>query len=120
MSGYFQSPKYFDTNFKNICELIKIFEQQNLLKQKEKINSEFTISMHFRLGDYKNKPECHNILPIQYYINALNYLSNHLLFFQTGYNKSIWNVLYFCEDEDIEQVEFMINNIKNIFPYIIF
>ena len=76
--GYFQSPKYFNDYKTTICKLLNIDLKKKILK--EKINysdNTFTISMHFRLGDYKKYPEFHTILNETYFFNALNYIINN-------------------------------------------
>jgi hypothetical protein len=74
---------------------------------------EHTISMHFRLGDYKALPTHHPILPLSYYIKALRYII-------TTSSKTSWQVLYFYELEDAEQVEENISTLKSQFPSISF
>jgi len=59
---------------------------------------EVTVSMHFRLGDYKHIQDCHNVLPYRYYEMALeNVLVDAVG--EAGEGKAI-RVIYFCEEED--------------------
>lgn len=103
--GYFQSYKYFQDNFDKISEIIKIERFKNIILEKNKDLFIYeTISMHFRLGDYKNL-SAHNIMPINYYIDALSEIIKKT-------NKNDFTVVFFCEDEDIEHVEKKINQIK--------
>jgi hypothetical protein len=53
--GYFQSSKYFDVYKDKIFQLLKIVNKQLVMKvlYENKINFDNTISIHFRLGDYK-------------------------------------------------------------------
>lgn len=62
---------------------------------------EITISMHFRLGDYKTLQHCHPVLPIEYYRRALAETSSQ------SSNKT-YKVLYFCEKEDNGEILAMI------------
>jgi hypothetical protein len=100
IKGYFQSYKYFNHNSKKIINLIGI----NKFQKKTNKNS---ISMHFRMGDYKNK-NFHNILNINYYIEALKYIINKT-------NKDDWVVHYACEEEDINDVKEKISILKKTY-----
>ena len=107
--GYFQSPLYFEKYKNMICKLIKLEDKKNALKLKIQIQDDFlrdTISLHFRLGDYKKLQDFHPILSEKYYINSISYILSK----QT--NKSLNTVLYFCEDEDLDEVEKTIKNLK--------
>ena len=113
--GYFQSYKYIQEHFLVICKLLDIHTMRKEVLQKHNIKNEDlknTISMHFRLGDYKQLTHFHPIQPVEYYINALKYI-------QKKYNSSL-KVLYFCEEEDFDTVEGMIIKCRNIFPDFIF
>jgi hypothetical protein len=73
-----------------------------------------TISIHFRLGDYKKVQHCHPILNLNYYINSIKHiLSNRE-------PDSINRVLYFCEEEDIEYVSISISILQKQFKDIHF
>jgi len=85
-----------------------------LVKEKNNIDLENVISMHFRLGDYKLYPDTHPILSEEYYNSALNCVLE-----QEQTNKSM-KVLYFCEDSDIDEVEKILHKIKTEYPLIIF
>ena len=108
--GYFQSYKYFDNYFFTINRLLKIDEFKVRLTNKylHLINEDKPISMHFRLGDYKKLPDHYAILGVEYYKTALNYLITNKTLEKT--------VLYFCEDQDLEDVENMISDLKAEFP----
>lgn len=109
--GYFQSYKYFDTYKSEIVELIELEKRKTelIMRQKLVVDSENTISMHFRIGDYKKLQEHHPILPLKYYEKAL-----HKLCTQSG--KKDWNVLFVCEEDDIILVSDMIDRLKKLFP----
>lgn len=110
--GYFQSPKFFENEKSSIYSIIGIPEI------KEKIKIEFpqysnddviTVSMHFRLGDYKEKQNFHPIMKYEYYENSLM----HLLL-NCNFHKKV-NVLYFCEKEDNDIVNKSIKKLKTVF-----
>ena len=100
--GYFQSPKYFESNYANITKLLQITQKKtNVLNKSAIVLSKNTfISMHFRIGDYKAAAhkDAHPIQTCEYYEKALA----HILSKKT--DKPI-KVLYFHEKEDTEQVE---------------
>ena len=71
---------------------------------------ENTISIHFRLGDYKHLAHTHPIMPVSYYINALT----HIL---TRSRIQTYTVYYFCEKEDNDTVSTdWIDPISCVFP----
>ena len=112
LSGYFQSPKYFEYYYTDIVKLIDLEEQK--LNIKEKYKTYFNhkiISLHFRIGDYIKKPNTHPILGHNYYINALT----HILTADDNYD-----ILYFSEERDKDQVHNMIKRIKVEFPQLNF
>lgn len=115
--GYFQSYKYFQQNFTSICRLIGLDKiKSNLLDKLRTIygenivNESSTISMHFRIGDYKKVSDFHPILTYDYYQKSLNRI-------QSIYPDISFTIYYFCEDEDIQDVSDKINRFKNIFPH---
>ena len=110
--GYFQSEKYFKSQYQNIIKFIGLRKQQETTKVPENC-----ISLHFRIGDYvlPQFKDAHPLMPIEYYINALN----KILFCNT-FEKSIWNVLYFCQKQDNNTVEKKITILKEKFPKLIF
>lgn len=113
LCGYFQSYKYFDEYKREIFDLMELGKRKSKLRQKLIVDSENTISMHFRIGDYKNIQEHHPILPIEYYERALQKVCD-----QTG--KQDWTILYVCEEDDILFVSDMINRLKKLFPDLTF
>ena len=110
LSGYFQSSKYFDMFFQTINRLLRIDNHKVRLTNKylKLINEDHPISMHFRLGDYKKLPSFYIILSIDYYRTALNCILET--------NDHMKTVLYFCEDQDLEEVEATIAILKTEFP----
>ena len=124
LSGYFQSHKYFDAYYDSICKMIGLEKQkkQLLLENPDLFgNNETTIliSMHFRLGDYKNLQDLHPVIPYEYYKNALRYMQNKLEIETFKLQVKI-KVLYFCEKEDNKIVSSMIQKLEKEFPNFIF
>ena len=117
--GYFQSYKYFHENYKLINLILDIYEkQQEVLKyctSKKLYNTDLldnTISLHFRLGDYKKLPMYHPIMSYEYYKKSLQHITTNITY--------IPNILYFCEDEDVESVNETIQKLMNDFPDVTF
>ena len=119
LDGYFQSYKYFDTYRDNILELLNYQAYKtdvlNKLPENERnlINNEITISLHFRLGDYKGKPHFHNILPLEYYQKSLELI-------QSNNVASNYYVFYFYEKEDREQINSHITSLITLYPNMTF
>ena len=135
LNGYYQSPKYFEKEFEQISMMIGIeFMQESLkneivyvddisklvIKKKDmniyfpkKIQWKNTISMHFRLGDYKALPDYHPTMPYEYYRNCIAEI------LQMGVIEDTPQILYFCEDdeEDIKIVEGIINKLNQDLPF---
>jgi hypothetical protein len=103
LNGYFQSYLFFDNHYKTIFKMLNVEKQQKCQFQQN------SISLHFRRGDYKNLQDCHPIMSMDYYANALNYI----LLLDETLNKPI--VYYFCEEEDLESVEKDVGILKNEF-----
>ena len=101
LRGYYQSYKYFDKHKETIIGLCNIREHQI----NEYANTK-TISMHFRIGDYKDLQEFHPLLPVNYYITALKHVGDN---FDDDYT-----LLIFYEADDKPTVQTMIEqmNIK--------
>jgi hypothetical protein len=121
--GYFQSYKYFDMYKKAIFKLMKIEVKQLIMTAlySKDINFDTTVSIHFRLGDYKKLQDFHPILPNEYYEDALKTVLQDR---PTNNNKPVNNViktvLYFCEDNDFDEVLKKIYHLEQIFPELIF
>jgi hypothetical protein len=103
LNGYFQSYLFFDNHSKTILKMLNVEKQQKCKFQQN------SISLHFRRGDYKDLQDCHPIMRIDYYANALNYI----LLLDETLKKPI--VYYFCEEEDLESVEKDVAILKNEF-----
>ena len=166
LKGYYQSYKYFQNYQDKIYAMLLLTNQQNATRVKyanylartpevgttesvqdlsgdglssKDIEGVQTISMHFRLGDYKEKQHFHPIMPKEYYQKALlrilttkykdksndseNLLykddvssqensRTHILVPNSDVLLNI-RVLYFCEKEDNNYVSNVIEYIKN-------
>jgi hypothetical protein len=117
MYGYFQSYKYFEKNYETICKLINVRQFKNeLIKKIQYTDENRSISMHFRLGDYKAIQDCYPLMTYQYYLNCLKYLDAN------GVNLREYKILYFCENNpvDIGHVSKIIDALKLEYPYLEF
>jgi hypothetical protein len=110
--GYFQSPKYFESFKNTIFRLIRLYDKQRNIRDKypDLFKGE-TVSLHFRLGDYKTKRLHHSIMNYEYYESALEYIVNQ---------KPVTKVLYCCEKEDNEYVGQQIARLQTRFSGIDF
>jgi hypothetical protein len=122
--GYFQSYKYFEKETNQIIKYMKLQEKkQNMRKLLTRIcGNKCTISLHFRLGDYKSLTHHYTPLGLDYYensiLNILNTLGSQPISQDTISSDHI--VLYFCEDNDLAEVEPNINQLRTKFPSIVF
>ena len=109
--GYFQSYRYFYKYKEQIYKYIQLAERKKECAGLLPILDN-TISLHFRLGDYKKLPDFHPILSLQYYENALVHILDKVKITPDD----SWTIYYFCEEEDIEQVERNVDLLKQKFP----
>jgi hypothetical protein len=117
LHGYFQSYMYFQEYYNQIYNLLDIAKQKKeVLKKNESINSLIdanflnkTISLHFRMGDYKKIPDIHPIMTVNYYTRCLQFI-------QQKYPDEKFNILYFCEEQDINDVKQKIEQLLSVFP----
>jgi len=110
--GYFQSYKYFEKQYENVIKFLRLRKQQHDVKEKYSQyfkNIASIASIHFRYGDYKLDPDIYKLQPIEYYVNALNIISNE-----------ITHVLCFGEEHDAEKLYNNIKILKKKFPNISF
>jgi hypothetical protein len=116
--GYFQSPKYFNENKEFICNLLKVDLKKMIVKNKITVNLTdiYSISMHFRFGDYKKYPHIYPLLGYEYYNNALAYILDKI---PLKIQREII-VLYFCEDDSLIESLNIINYLNKAFPKIKF
>ncbi len=115
--GYFQSYRYFHDKRDNVFEMmnLKQLKEEVLQENKGLLTDFYNISMHFRYTDYRKKPDYHPLMPLTYYVQALNHLNSLL----KGNSKKI-QIIYFRENAENDFVEDIINQLKLIFPQIIF
>ena len=115
LHGYYQSYKYFEAYQNKIYSLILLSNQKKLVATKYAglLTAPCTVSMHFRLGDYKEKQQFHPVMPKEYYKNALEHILKGLNIYRV-------RVLYFCEIDDIEFVSGVIEYLHNIYPTVEF
>ena len=110
--GYFQSYKYFQENYSMIYRILNIDKMKNDIINNLNLTSEYlenTVSMHFRIGDYKKIQDFH---PLATY----NYYERSLLYMQITKPNSNFTILYFCEDCDIDDVLIIINKLTTNYP----
>lgn len=101
LQGYYQSYKYFEHEFTQICDAIKISE----FCEEVKVNyGDFlvgeTIALHFRLSDYGDSWR----LPLKYYEDALAHFTD-----------KPYNVIVFYEQQDISLVKQKISALQTKF-----
>jgi hypothetical protein len=106
--GYYQSYKYFDEQFTNICNMINLDNQKKEIYEKYNhyFNNKKIICIHFRIGDYVKNQAMHPILNSTYYIKSINYLNSQLSDF------SNYEILYFGEQADNTLIESFITEIN--------
>ena len=130
LNGYFQSYKYFHEYYNEICDLIQLDEQKVMILIKYPDIISFhnnTISLHFRISDYKNNPNYHPVMSYEYYKNSLQFIleknkdkdkdKDNCSQNESSYTNK---VLYFYEKDDIEDVLLIINRLIEEFPQVIF
>ena len=101
--GYFQSYKYFNHNIDKIENILKFNDIKNQYKNNYDYNN--TVSLHFRIGDYKILQDYHHLLSIDYYIKSLDKLIKDT-------NRNDWNILYFYEESDKDMIDKNISILK--------
>ena len=104
--GYYQSYKYFENHIDIIMQLLSINAQIISIKKQFAYlfdSSKEVVSMHFRITGYREIEHCHPVAKYEYYINALR-------------NFKDARILYLCQPEDQEEVNLIIEKLKNEFP----
>ena len=96
LNGYWQCYLFFDKYKKEINDVLGINKLLYSLKSKLPSTNKALCSMHFRLGDYEKIQKRHPIMPLEYYINALNHVVQH--------EKRDIMVLWYCHNPDISHV----------------
>lgn len=116
LDGYFQCEKYFCDDWSLIANTLWENKREKIMNS-FKPNEKKTIGLHFRMGDYVHKQNCHPVMPVEYYINSLKIIVSELEI--QGVEKDI-EVLYFCENQDLENVNGKINKLQSEFPNLSF
>ena len=98
--GYFQSYKYFESEFNLVKKYLKLDEKMDGLRNRFRndYSLENSIAIHFRLDDYKLNPGFHPIMPYEYYYNAISHIIS-----TTG--KVDWSILVFGQEEDYNDIK---------------
>jgi hypothetical protein len=109
LHGFFQSYKYFESNYNVICNLIRLEKHKTIIKEKFMHNFDNLVSLHFRVGDYKMIQHCHPIMKFSYYKNSIQHIIQKT-------NNNRLKILYFCEKCDNDYVFNIIETLNNIFP----
>jgi len=105
--GYFQSFKYFEDQKSSIFQLLKMDETQAAMKEKSNNTYDYenTIAVHFRVGDYVQLQAYHPLMTLEYYTAALNQFLKDQAEAEAPTPAKIWQLLYFCEENDQSYVE---------------
>lgn len=109
LDGYFQSPKYFEEHYEKIYHLLRIDDLKKKITQKYNYNYKDFISLHFRLGDFKDLQDRHPIMPYEYYKNSIQLLLNKIK------PSHVVKILYFCEQQDNEDVNQTVTLLSDYF-----
>jgi hypothetical protein len=126
--GYFQSHLYFQEELPTILSLIQFKKQQEDMKLElmnhhslQEVIGEDSISMHFRLGDYKNLQEHHPLMTYEYYEQAVQKIVDIRRTSEGANNHSPdLFVYYFCQEEDNAIVLEMISKLSTKFSLLHF
>jgi hypothetical protein len=125
LHGYFQSYKYFEDKYENICDMIQLTQQQTMIKQiysNESWSADYTgspdkkrilVSAHFRIGDYVLFLKIHPVIMIQYYYRALSQIVASHTDADTDTDTS-YTVLIFYEAADKDIVLKQIASLKQL------
>ena len=114
LKGYFQTPKYFSENLNSIMNTLKLREKKEEVKQKYiESTDKKTVSLHFRLGDYLEKQQYHNVLSIRYYVTAIQKIIDKL-------ENDNFKIIFFFEECDRERVNISISVLQKRFRNIEF
>lgn len=97
IEGFFQSEKYFKESRRQIL---------SLFPKKQKINK---VAVHIRRGDYLKNQAYHNVLSIEYYLEAFKLFPNNFLLFSDDIEwcKSIFTGMefeFYEGENDLEEM----------------
>jgi hypothetical protein len=104
LHGYYQSYKYFNGQYANICKMINLDNQKAGIVEKHKdllSGAKKPISLHFRIGDYVKNPAMHPLLSTSYYINCINYFKSLIPDLEENYYLLVFGEL--CDNEKISR-----------------
>lgn len=121
--GYFQSYKYFEKETNQIIKYMKLQEKKQNMKSilNSVCGNKRAISLHFRLGDYKSLAREYTPIGLDYYENSILYILKTLGHDTTATTTASEHiVLYFCEDDDLMEVEPNIDRLRIRFPSMVF
>ena len=121
-TGYYQSHKYFQHNYDKIIKLLDFnkIKREVLDFVSSKNDLEYfldnSISLHFRIGDFVKYTNSHIILSDQYYTDAIKTIIDNLRDSDNNIDSDSkqYNIIYFCEKEDINTVCKRIENIQKL------
>jgi hypothetical protein len=120
--GYFQSYKYFEMYKEQIISLMRLNEKKEAVLNESKYSKYFEnkdnttlISIHFRMGDYKQKRYYHPIMNYEYFESSLDYIMNNMNKLDNA-SRPV-RILYFCESEDNEYVKSKIDLMNAKYPH---
>ena len=117
--GYYQSYKYFENKYEKIAKYIKLDEQRKIVRETYFADNNIdTISLHFRMGDYKELPDYHPITDTEYYIKSIGFILDKIKY-KDDANRPV-TILYFYEKEDAADVLTKIELIKKEYPFVEF
>ena len=118
LAGFFQSARYFDAEFAAVAADLRLGEMRAAVRAKcaptklgapSKLGAPTTVSLHFRLGDYKWHAS--HVLRCDYYAAALAALLGKL-----GAPSLPIRVVYFYELEDQAVIDNWLAALRNAFP----
>jgi len=113
LHGYFQFYKHFIDYQTRIYDLINLYEQLEQTREVSPLRVQGAISIHFRLDDYVNHQEYHNILSVEYYIKCIRAIQKE--------DNAVTNVLVFYQEIDTDMVETnYMSQLRKEFPTLVF
>ena len=121
--GYLQSFRYFESCKAQLYAIMRLNDKKQAVFEKypeyftsvqQASCSKTLISIHFRMGDYKEKRYYHPVMNYEYFLSALEYIMDR----RTETNDV--RVLYFCEKEDNEYVQSKIALLNTKYPEVEF
>lgn len=114
--GYFQSYKYFATQYDKITAILKLREKQQRVRETFFGDDagagagSHMVSMHFRIGDYAQKQDYHPVMNYDYYERALEHICCARDNSRADAPPIV--ILYFCEKENNAEVAAMIAQLQ--------